>query len=153
MKRKTLTTVEWLFRDVQEAYPEQNPEMFKQRISSPEDIYKMFSWLFKNLTHEQFVVIWLNCRNAVIGFEVITKGILDASLVHPREVFRGAIVNTAKSIVLAHNHPSGNPAPSSQDIAITRKLIEVGKIIEIPVTDHIIFAGEQFTSFMETNLI
>jgi len=89
----------------------------------------------------------------MIGFEIITEGILNSSLVHPREIFRGAIVATCASIIIAHNHPSGNPEPSSEDIQITKQVTEAGKIIGIPLHDHIIFTEEAFTSFAERGLI
>ena len=97
-------------------------------------------------------MFWLSSSNVVTGFEIISEGLLNSSLVHPREVFRGAIVATCANIILAHNHPSGNPDPSSEDIAITRKLVEAGKILDISVFDHIIF-GDSITSFVERKLI
>lgn len=72
---------------------------------------------------------------------------------HPREVFKVAVENNAASIILVHNHPSGNPEPSNEDISITKKLVEVGKMMEIPVYDHIIIAGNNYTSFVERRLI
>ena len=102
---------------------------------------------------ERFAVFWLSSANVVTGFEVISEGLLNSSLVHPREVFRGAIVSTCANIILAHNHPSGNPEPSTEDISITKKLVEAGKIIEIAVFDHLIFADDAFTSFVSRGLI
>ena len=98
-------------------------------------------------------MFWLSSANVVTGFEVISEGLLNSSLVHPREVFRGAIVSTCANIILAHNHPSGNPEPSTEDISITKKLVEAGKIIEIAVFDHLIFADDAFTSFVSRGLI
>jgi DNA repair protein RadC len=74
-------------------------------------------------------------------------------VVHPREIFKAAIENSSASIILLHNHPSGNPEPSNEDIAITRKLVEAGKIVDIPVFDHIIIAGGTYTSFVEKKII
>lgn len=88
-----------------------------------------------------------------MGFEVVTEGTLNASLVHPREVFRGAIVATSASIILMHNHPSGNAAPSTEDIQITKQMVEAGRIIGIPVHDHIIFADDTYTSLAEQGLL
>jgi DNA repair protein RadC len=102
---------------------------------------------------ERFVVFWLSSANNVTGFEIISEGTLNTSLVHPREVFRGAIVASCANIIIAHNHPSGNPEPSKEDISITQKLVDAGKLIEISVFDHIIFTDDAYTSFVEKRLI
>ncbi|MBK8944103.1 MAG: JAB domain-containing protein [Ignavibacteriae bacterium] len=96
---------------------------------------------------------WLSSSNKVIGFEVISEGLLNSSLVHPREVFRGAIVATCANIIIAHNHPSGNLEPSREDINITKKLVEAGKIVDISVLDHVIFTDNGFTSLVEERII
>ncbi|HZY10932.1 MAG TPA: JAB domain-containing protein, partial [Bacteroidota bacterium] len=83
----------------------------------------------------------------------ISEGILNSSLVHPREVFKPAITEPSASIILIHNHPSGNPEPSSEDIQITRQMVEAGKIIGIPVHDHIIITAHAHTSFVERGLL
>ena len=98
-------------------------------------------------------MLWLSSANKVIGFEVITEGLLNSSLCHPREVFRGAIVATAASIILVHNHPSGNLEPSQEDIAITKQLIDAGRICGIPVHDHLIIADSTYTSMAERGLM
>lgn len=107
------------------------------------------------LAQEAFVVLTLNTKYQVIDRHLITLGILDASLVHPREVFRAAITDSAAAIVIAHNHPSGNPTPSGEDISVTRKLVAAGKLLEIDVLDHIIIGrGETpYTSLRGTGLI
>ena len=84
---------------------------------------------------------------------MISVGNLNSSVVHPREIFKVAIENNSASIILIHNHPSGNPDPSNEDIAITKKVVEGGKMLNIPVFDHIIIAGNNFTSFVERRLI
>ncbi len=147
-----IRTITWRFKESIELVP----EFINTRsvtILSPEDVFRNYQSLFKDQVRERFVAFWLNSVNKVLGFEVITEGLLNSSLVHPREVFRGAIVATSAAILIAHNHPSGNPEPSAEDIAITKQLVEAGKIIGIPVHDHIIFAGESFTSFAERGLI
>ncbi len=103
--------------------------------------------------NEKFVVYWLSSANVVTGFEIVTEGTLNASIVHPREVFRGAIVATCANIILAHNHPSGNPEPSQEDIQLTKKIVEAGKLLDIPVFDHIIFAEDAYLSFVEKNIL
>lgn len=109
--------------------------------------------MFDNQVRERFVVFWLNSANVVTGFEVISEGTLNSSVVHTREVFRGAIVQSCANIIIAHNHPSENPEPSREDLNITKKIVEAGKIIDISVFDHIIFAGDSYKSFAEDRLM
>jgi DNA repair protein RadC len=144
--------VTWKFRETIELVPELDGKK-RVIVQGPEDIIRNYASLFKDQVRERFIVFWLDSVNRILGFEVITEGILNASLAHPREVFRGAVVATAASIVLAHNHPSENSEPSQEDITITKQLVEAGKIIGIPVHDHIIVAGETYTSFAERRLI
>jgi DNA repair protein RadC len=89
--------------------------------------------LFDEQVKERFIVFWLNSANIVQGFEIISEGTLNSSVVHPREVFRGAIVATCANIIVAHNHPSGNSEASNEDIVLTKKLVEAGKIVDIQV--------------------
>ena len=147
----TIKTVSWRFSDIALAYPELQQQ--KIYIRSPQDVFSNFLFLFKQQVKERFIAFWLNSANRVTGFEIITEGLLNSSLVHPREVFRGAIVATCASIIIAHNHPSGNTEPSAEDLAITKQIAEAGKIIGIPVHDHIIFTDEAYTSFAERGLI
>jgi DNA repair protein RadC len=102
---------------------------------------------------EQFVVVLLNSQHVVIGVTKVTSGILNSSLVHPREVFRVAIAMGAAAIICAHNHPSGDPTPSTDDRAVTEQLVAAGRILDIPVHDHIIIAGSRYTSFAEAGLL
>lgn len=101
---------------------------------------------------EKFIVFWLSTSNKVTGFEIISTGSLNASVIYPREVFRGAIVNNCANIILAHNHPSGNLEPSQEDITLTKKLVECGNTMEIKIFDHIIF-GDGYSSLAERRLI
>ncbi len=123
------------------------------KISSPKDIAEIFIPLLKDELKEKFVIICLNSANKIIKFETISIGSLNSSVVHAREIFKVAIEQSSASIILLHNHPSGNTEPSNEDIAITKKLVEAGKIIDIPVFDHIIIAGNSYTSFVERRLI
>ena len=147
-----LRTVTWKFCETIELVPELDGKK-RVVVQGPEDIVRNYSSLFKDQVRERFVVFWLDSVNRILGFEVITEGILNASLAHPREVFRGAIVATSAAIIIAHNHPSENTEPSQEDIVITKQLVEAGKIIGIPVHDHVIVAGETYTSFAERRLI
>lgn len=124
-----------------------------KKITSPQDIAEELIPVLRDEIKEQFIVVCLNKSNKIIRKEVISVGSLDSSVVHPREVFKVAVENNAASIILIHNHPSGNPEPSNEDISITKKLVEAGKIMGIPVFDHIIIAGNTFTSFVERRLI
>jgi len=123
------------------------------KIRSPEDVYKLIEPDFRYLNKEHFVVILLNSKNAVIGTELISIGTLNACLVHPREVFRPAIKRSSASIICCHNHPSGSPDPSPEDIAITKRLSDVGVIIGIDVLDHIVIGHHQYTSLKERGLM
>ena len=123
------------------------------KITSPEDIANLFIPLLRDELKEKFIVVCLNSANKIIKQETISTGSLNSSIVHPREVFKVAIESSSASIILIHNHPSGNPEPSNEDIAITKKIVEAGKIIDIQVFDHLIIAGGGFTSFVERRLI
>jgi DNA repair protein RadC len=125
----------------------------EKKITSPQDVADIFIPMLKDELKERFVVVCLNSSNKIIKQEVISIGNLNSSVVHPREIFKAAVDNLSASIILIHNHPSGNPEPSNEDIAITRKIVEAGKILDIPVFDHIIIAGNSYTSFVERRLI
>ncbi len=124
-----------------------------RKITSPEDIASIFIPLLKDEVKEKFIVICLNSANRITKYEVISIGNLNSSIVHPREVFKVAIDNLAANIILLHNHPSGNPEPSSEDISVTNKLVEAGKIFDIKIFDHIIISGNKYCSFVEKKLI
>ncbi len=125
----------------------------EKKMTSPKEIADIFIPLLKDELKEKFLVVCLNSANKIIKFEVISVGNLNSSVVHPREVFKVAIENNSASIILVHNHPSGNTEPSNEDISITKKIVESGKMLSIPVFDHIIVAGNDFTSFVERRLI
>lgn len=127
--------------------------MSDKKITSPEDVAGIFIPLLRDEVKEQFIVVCLNSANKIIRHETISVGNLNSSVIHPREVFKFAMEHSAASIILMHNHPSGNSEPSNEDIAITRKLVEAGKVMDIPIFDHIIIAGNNYTSFVEKRLI
>ena len=120
---------------------EKSPEPYPQHINSPEDIVKVIEHL-KDNPQEHFVAIYLDGANGISAVHYVTKGILNSSQVHAREVFRGAIMLDCASIILAHNHPSGELSPSESDIQITNQLVKAGRIIGITVLDHIIISQE-----------
>jgi DNA repair protein RadC len=106
----------------------------------------------KDLAQEAFCTITLNTKNRLIKRHLVTLGTLNSTYVHPREVFRTAIQDSAAAIIIAHNHPSGDPSPSSDDLKITRRLIEAGRIIDINVLDHVII-GDTSVSLREAGLV
>jgi DNA repair protein RadC len=122
-------------------------------VRGPEDVAALMVPRLRDLLQEEFHLLCLNSRNGVIREITITRGTLDASLVHPREVFRVAIESAAAALIVVHNHPSGNPEPSEEDLAITRQLVEAGKIIGIPVRDHLVIAGNHHTSMAQRGFI
>jgi DNA repair protein RadC len=122
-------------------------------LRSPEDVARLVIPSMRDLRQEIFRVLVLDSHNGVRGNVELSRGILNASLVHPREVFKVAIDLTAAAVIVVHNHPSGNPEPSSEDVAMTRQLAEAGRIVGIPVHDHVIIAGEKFTSLAERGLL
>lgn len=121
-------------------------------IKGPEDVFKHLSEM-KKLQKEHFRGLYLNTRNRLIHDEIISMGTLNLSLIQPREVFRPAIEYSAAALILAHNHPSGDPEPSEDDIKVTRQIAEVGKLMEIDVLDHVIIGEERFVSLKERGVI
>ncbi len=118
-------------------------------ISNPNDIVKLFSDFIGDSDREQFIVCCLNTKNQPTDVSVISTGCLDSTVVHPREVFKVAILSNAAAIILGHNHPSGNSEPSNEDRNITNRICEVGKIHGIRVLDHIVIGDNNFFSFKE----
>jgi DNA repair protein RadC len=109
--------------------------------------------LMRDLRKEVFKVLLLNRANRFIKEVFISEGTLDASIVHPRDVFREALLEPAAGIILIHNHPSGNPSPSDEDLRITKQLVEAGRLLGIKVYDHIILAGETYVSLADQGLL
>jgi len=132
---------------------ELEPELKNFDIKDPESVVRAIRASIKDKAKEHFKLILLNPRNKIIGISTISIGTLNASLVHPREVFKDAITHSAASVVLAHNHPSGDPEPSEDDLKITKKLVDAGKILGIEVLDHIIIAKNGFKSLANEGLI
>lgn len=125
----------------------------KTVIRSPEDVAQLMIPRLRDRTKEVFVVLVLDSKNGLKHDVELSEGTLNASLVHPREVYKMAIDHLAASVIVVHNHPSGNREPSSEDIEITKQLVEAGKIVGIPLHDHIIVAGDGYTSFAERGLL
>jgi DNA repair protein RadC len=119
-------------------------------INGPEAAYQLLRKRFKHgESREHFILVLLSARNTVIGVETVSVGSLNASIVHPREVFKPAVTQAAASILLAHNHPSGNVDPSDDDLALTKRLVQVGELMGIPVIDHLIVGNGNYTSLKQ----
>ena len=123
------------------------------RIGGPRDVYERCAPAMRDLLQEEFRCLILNTQHAVIRELVVTRGTVDTSLIHPREVFRAAVADAASAVILVHNHPSGDPTPSREDRDVTRQLVEAGKIVGIPVIDHIIVGDARYVSFVEAGLL
>jgi len=120
-----------------------------KKISCAQDVFNYFHERLKDKKEEHFYVLMLNTQNCIIGEQLISKGILDASIIHPREIFKPAIKNSASKIILVHNHPSGDPKPSAEDEEITRRLVKSGEELEIKVLDSVIIGDGKWWSWKE----
>lgn len=125
----------------------------KAKITSPSDIVNILMEEMRCLKKEHFKIAILDTKNQIITIESISVGNLNSSIVHPREVFNAAIRRSGNSIILIHNHPSGDPMPSQEDINITNRIVEAGSIIGIKVLDHIIIGDNKYISFKERGLL
>jgi len=124
-----------------------------QPLSSPQEVAGFLMPRLRFLDQEHFLTLHLNTKNRLLGTETISVGTLDASLVHPREVFKAAIRQSSASLILAHNHPSGDPRPSKEDIKLTHRLKESGELLGIPILDHVIIGDNKYFSMKEEGLI
>ena len=121
----------------------------RERIQGPRDVYILLGPRLRDLPQEEFHDLLLDTRHHVVREALVTRGTLDASLISPREVFRLAVIEGAAAVILVHNHPSGDPSPSPDDWAVTRQIAEAGRMLGIPVLDHVILGDGRFTSLAE----
>ena len=121
----------------------------KIHLSCPQDVAEFLMPRLRYAVKEQFIVILLNGKNKVVGTEIISEGSLSSSVVHPREVYASALLHHAAAIMVAHNHPSGDPKPSDEDREITSLLSQSGKVLGIPLVDHIVIGDGTYYSFLE----
>lgn len=128
-------------------------DIIMQTISNPIECVEYFCQEFKYAYQERLVTIFLNTKNQVLNHKEIFRGGLQDVVVHPREIFRMAVEISAASIILLHNHPSGDPKPSAADIQATNTLVQAGSIMGIPIIDHIIIAGDDFCSLKQIGVI
>ncbi|MDP3044353.1 MAG: DNA repair protein RadC [Eubacteriales bacterium] len=129
------------------------PAVGRPVIRTPDDAAAVVMENFRHLDREHFGVLVLNTKHQVLAHERVSVGTLNSSSVHPREVFKNAVRRNAAALVLVHNHPSGDPTPSRQDIELTRRLVEAGQIMGIEILDHIIVGDNKYTSFKAEGLL
>lgn len=122
------------------------------RFTAPQQVYETFRFLMKE-TKEMFITLHLDGKNRIICMDLVSVGSLNQSIVHPREVFKTALLSNAAACLCIHQHPTGDPTPSSEDIAITRRLKEAGEIMGIKLLDHIIIGDGEYLSFVERGLL
>lgn len=121
----------------------------KMNLNSTEKVHNAFKRYFQNLKQEKLMAIYLDTKKRLIQYKIIFVGTLDSAIVHPRDIFNEAIKASASSLIIIHNHPSGDIAPSKEDIETTKKIIESGNMLGIPLLDHIITNGEEYYSFYD----
>lgn len=125
----------------------------RPRIGEPADVVRLMAPRLRDLEVEEFRLLALDSQSRVLRDILVTRGLLNSSLVHPREVFRPAIAEAAAGIIVVHNHPSGDPTPSAEDQMVTRQLVAAGRLLDVPVYDHVVIAGDRFTSFATAGLL
>lgn len=129
------------------------PPERRLRIRGPVDVFRRLGPYLRDRRQEEFWALYLDTQNGVLSEHRVSVGLLNSSLVHPREVFAPAIVRAAASVVLVHNHPSGDPDPSPEDLEVTLQLVESGRLIGIPVRDHIVIGDGRYASLLERGLM
>jgi DNA repair protein RadC len=122
-------------------------------LGSPAEVYAAFGPLMEDLKREVFRVALLDAQNGLLRDVVVSEGTLSASLVHPREVFKPAILESAASVILLHNHPSGDPTPSREDVRLTRQLVECARLLDLRLHDHVVIGRGRFVSLAERGMI
>jgi DNA repair protein RadC len=126
---------------------------YESRIRSSANAFTVLQAFMEGSDREVFVVMCLDRKNGLIGLNLVSVGLLTGSLVHPREYFKPAILSNASSVILSHNHPSGDPLPSQEDRALTARLVQAGKLLGIEVLDHIIVGDGKYFSFADEGLL
>jgi len=126
---------------------------YKQKIKNAQDVYNQVSDELIPLKQEHFIALYLDTKNQIIKKQMVSKGTLNASLVHPREVFNPAVKASANSIILVHNHPSGDPSPSKEDETVTKNLVDAGELLGISVLDHVVIGDGEFISLREKGVM
>ena len=125
----------------------------RPQINSPQDVFNLLGPEMGALAQEQLRVLLLNTRNQVMGQRIVYQGNVNSSIVRPAEVLRAAVIDSAPSIIIAHNHPSQDPTPSPEDVSITRDLVQGGKLLGIDLLDHVVIGGDRWVSLKEKKLM
>lgn len=125
----------------------------RRQVRDARDVYEAFREHFQSLDREQFLAVILDGKNRILGLNLVATGTLTSALVHPRELFKPAILANAASLILVHNHPSGDPDPSAEDKALTARLKEAGELIGIRILDHVVIGDDRYVSLAELNLL
>ena len=125
----------------------------QKTIRTPEDVFAIIGQEYENSVVETAMMLALDTKNKVIGVFNISTGSLNASIIHPRDVFQRAILSNAASVILVHNHPSGDPSPSSEDVELTKKLAAAGKLLDIDVLDHVVIGAGRYVSLKENGVV
>jgi DNA repair protein RadC len=125
----------------------------RKTVRNSEQVANIFMEQMRYLHKEEFRVVYVNVKKQIIAVETVSIGSLDCSIVHPREVFKYAVKKSASAVILLHNHPSGDPTPSKEDIQVTRRLVEAGKLLGIRLLDHIVIGDGRYLSMQEQELI
>ena len=149
MQTNTITLRELTIRYSVKADSTGQPLVVGRALSTPAASAAALAALLQDEPGEVFAILCLSTKHRVIAYHEVSRGTLDATLVHPREVFKAALLANAASIVLAHNHPSGDPAPSPDDMALTRRLVDAGRLLGVEVLDHIVIGEGRYVSFRE----
>lgn len=121
----------------------------RKRLTCARDAVAILTPILEAEPVEVFVILCLSTKHQVIAYHEVSRGVLDATLVHPREVFKAVLVSNSAALVLAHNHPSGDPDPTSDDAVLTRRLVQAGELLGVDVLDHVILGHETYYSFKE----
>ncbi len=121
----------------------------RKQFRHAHEVYETFRDRCAQADREEFVVLLLDAKNKLLGFHVVSRGSLTSSIVHPREVFKIAVLGNAAALILLHNHPSGDPSPSAEDMAITTRLCQVGEVLGIKVLDHVVIGDGRYVSFVD----
>ncbi len=149
MTTDTITLRELTIRYSLKADATGRPLVIGRTLSTPATSAAALTALLQDEPGEVFAILCLSTKHRVIAYHEVSRGTLDATLVHPREVFKAALLANAAAIILTHNHPSGDPAPSPDDMALTRRLVDAGKLIGTDVVDHIVIGDGCYVSFRE----
>ena len=149
MQTDTVTLRELTIRYSVKADTTGQPVLIGQTLSTPAASAVALAALLQDEPGEVFAILCLSTKHRVIAYHEVSRGTLDATLVHPREVFKAALLANAAAIIVTHNHPSGDPSPSPDDMALTRRLVDSGKLIGVDVLDHIVIGDGRYVSFRE----